>query len=186
MLWRDVNTPQYQLKLEVSFRWALILLFTTCLIFGGSSVRILVVSDYGLVDRATEVRSPAKEKDFSSSVCIQTSSGAHPAFCPMGTRGPFPRGKVWPGRDADHSPQLVPRSWMTRSYTSSPPPAPKWCVVGLAFYLPAEHLLKLPHHSCQTAHTEMLQIKIVYLTNNFTILCFIWWYVIKTSDERLT
>jgi hypothetical protein len=28
---------------------------------------------------------------------------------------------VWPGHDADHSPHLVPRSRMSRSYTSSPP-----------------------------------------------------------------
>jgi hypothetical protein len=36
----------------------------------------------------------------------------------MGTGGPFPEGKARPGRDAD---ELVPRSWMSRSYTSSPP-----------------------------------------------------------------
>jgi hypothetical protein len=28
----------------------------------------------------------------------------------MGTGGPFPGGKARPGRDADHSPHLVPRS----------------------------------------------------------------------------
>jgi hypothetical protein len=28
----------------------------------------------------------------------------------MGTGGPFPGGKARPGRDADHSPPLVPRS----------------------------------------------------------------------------
>jgi hypothetical protein len=28
----------------------------------------------------------------------------------MGTRGPFPGGKARPGRDADHSPHLVPKS----------------------------------------------------------------------------
>jgi len=27
----------------------------------------------------------------------------------MCTGGPFPGGKVWPGRDADHSPHPVPR-----------------------------------------------------------------------------
>jgi hypothetical protein len=46
---------------------------------------------------------------------------AHPASCPMGTGGPFPRGKARPGRDADHPPHLVPMSWMSRSYTSSSP-----------------------------------------------------------------
>jgi hypothetical protein len=38
----------------------------------------------------------------------------------MGTGGPFPGGKARPGRDADHSPHLVPRSRMSRSYTFSP------------------------------------------------------------------
>jgi hypothetical protein len=62
------------------------------------------VSDYGLDDRAIEVRSPAGAKDFSSNLCVQTGSGAHPASCPMGTGGPFPGGKARPVRDADHSP----------------------------------------------------------------------------------
>jgi hypothetical protein len=68
----------------------------------GSSVSI--VSDYGLDDRAIGVRSPAGADDFSSSLCVQTSSEAHPASCTMGTGGPFPGVKARPGRDADHSP----------------------------------------------------------------------------------
>jgi hypothetical protein len=63
-----------------------------------------IVSDYGLDDRAIGVRSPAGAKDFSSSLFVQTVSGAHPASCPMGTGGPFSGGKARPGRDADHSP----------------------------------------------------------------------------------
>jgi hypothetical protein len=43
--------------------------------------------------------------NFSSSLCVQTGSGAHPAFCTTGTGGPFHGGKTQPGRDADHSPQ---------------------------------------------------------------------------------
>jgi hypothetical protein len=66
----------------------------------GSSVGI--VSDYGLDDRAIEVRSPTE--DFSSSLCVQTGTEAHPASCIMGTGGPFPGRKARPGRDADHSP----------------------------------------------------------------------------------
>jgi hypothetical protein len=77
------------------------------------------MSDYGLDDRAIGIRSPAGAKDFSSLLCVQTGSGAHPASCTMGTGGPFPGGKARPGRDADHSPP--PRSWMSRSYISSPP-----------------------------------------------------------------
>jgi hypothetical protein len=63
-----------------------------------------IVSDYGLDDRAIAVRSPAGAKDFSSSLCVQTGSGAHPASCTMGTGGPYPGGKARSGRDADHSP----------------------------------------------------------------------------------
>jgi hypothetical protein len=51
----------------------------------------------------------------------------------MGTWGPFPACKAQLGREADHSPHLVPRSWMSRSYTSSPPPALPWYVVGLLY-----------------------------------------------------
>jgi hypothetical protein len=62
------------------------------------------VSDYGLDDRAIWVRFQAEAEDFSSSLCVQTGSVAHPASCTMGTGGPFPGGKARPGRDADHSP----------------------------------------------------------------------------------
>jgi hypothetical protein len=65
------------------------------------------VSDYGLDVRAIGVRSPAGAKDFSSSLFVQTGSGAHPASCTMGTGGPFSRGKARPGRDADHSPPSI-------------------------------------------------------------------------------
>jgi hypothetical protein len=67
----------------------------------GSSVSI--VSGYGLDNRAIKVRSQAEAMDFSSSLCVQTGSEAHPASCTMGTGGPFPGAKVWPGHDADHS-----------------------------------------------------------------------------------
>jgi hypothetical protein len=63
-----------------------------------------ILSDYGLDNRAIGVRSPAGTKDFSSSLCVQTGSGAHPASCTMGTGDTFPGGKARPGGDADHSP----------------------------------------------------------------------------------
>jgi hypothetical protein len=52
-----------------------------------------LVSEYGLDDRAIGVRSPAGAEDFSSDLCVQTGSRAHPASCPMGTGGPFSGGK---------------------------------------------------------------------------------------------
>jgi hypothetical protein len=54
----------------------------------GSSVSI--VSDYGVDDRAIGVRSPAGAKDFSSNLCVQIGTEAHPSSCTMGTGGPFP------------------------------------------------------------------------------------------------
>jgi hypothetical protein len=52
-----------------------------------------IVSDYGLDERAIGVRSPAGAEDFSSNLCVQTGSGAHPASCTMDTGGTFPGGK---------------------------------------------------------------------------------------------
>jgi hypothetical protein len=48
------------------------------------------VFGYGLDKRAIEVRSTAEAKDFSSNLCVQTGSEAHPASCTMGTGDPFP------------------------------------------------------------------------------------------------
>jgi hypothetical protein len=79
-----------------------------------------IISVYRLDDRAIEVRSPAEARDFSSNLCAQTVSGAHPASCAMGTGDPFPVAKARPVRDADHF-YLMQRSWMSRSYTSSSP-----------------------------------------------------------------
>jgi hypothetical protein len=43
-------------------------------------------------------------KDFSSSLCSQTGSGAHPASYSMGNTGSFPEAKARLGSDTDHSP----------------------------------------------------------------------------------
>jgi hypothetical protein len=64
---------------------------------------LFLVSGYGVDDRAIEVRSPAGARDFSPNLCVQTRSGAHPAFCPTGTAAPVPGVKSRLGRDADHS-----------------------------------------------------------------------------------
>jgi hypothetical protein len=84
----------------------------------GSSVSI--VSGYGLDYRTIEVRSPAEAKGFFSNLYVQTGSEAHPASSTMGIGWHFPGAKARPGRDADHSLQLVQSSRMSRSYTSSP------------------------------------------------------------------
>jgi hypothetical protein len=67
------------------------------------------------------VRSPAEGKDFSSSLCVHTSSEAHPASCTMGSGGPFPGVNRSRGLTVTTHPHLVLRSRMSRSYMSSPP-----------------------------------------------------------------
>jgi hypothetical protein len=42
--------------------------------------------------------------DPSSRFCVQTSFEAHPASCPVGTRGSFHGCKAHPEHDADHLP----------------------------------------------------------------------------------
>jgi hypothetical protein len=92
------------------------------------------VFGYGLDDRAIGVRSPAGAKDFSSILCVQTGSGAHPASCTMGIGGPFPGGKALPGSDADHSPPSSAE--VVNEYELYPLSlqAPPWCVAGLLYF----------------------------------------------------
>jgi hypothetical protein len=70
-------------------------------------------------DWTTGVRSPTEAEDVSSSLCLQTGSGAHPASCSMGTGGPFPRVKRGRGVMLTNHPHRVPRLSMSRNYTSS-------------------------------------------------------------------
>jgi hypothetical protein len=92
---------------------------STCLCF--EELPVSIVSDYGLDDHAIGVRSLAGAKDFSSNLCVQTCSEAHPASCTMGTGGPFPGAKRGRGVTLTTHPHLVPMSGMSRSYISSPP-----------------------------------------------------------------
>jgi hypothetical protein len=79
-----------------------------------------------------EVRSPAGAKDFSSNLCPDRLCG--PTQPPV----QWVPGVLSPGVKRDRSvtltthPHLMPRSRMSRSYTSLPA-APPWCVVGLIF-----------------------------------------------------
>jgi hypothetical protein len=66
---------------------------------------VSIVSGYGLDMTGRSGFGPWQmQKNFSSSLCVQTSSGAHPASCTMGNGGPFPEVKAWLRHDADHSP----------------------------------------------------------------------------------
>jgi hypothetical protein len=57
-----------------------------------------------------------------------------PVQLSRGGGGHFLGGTARPGRDADYS-HLVPRSWKSRSYISSPPVRHHRCVVGLLLLL---------------------------------------------------
>jgi hypothetical protein len=145
----------------------------------GNSVNI--VSGYGLDNWAIEVRSLAEAKDFSSILCVQTGSGVHSASCAMGTEGIFPGGKVRPGRDADHSPHLVPTWWMSRSYTSFPPALPHVCcgtVLPKFREHSEDHCCWIENGSCRFSKTEeacqwkyvnSMKLKVAYLLTIFPV-----------------
>jgi hypothetical protein len=82
----------------------------------GSSVSF--VSDYRLGGRGSI---PGRGKDFTTSLCVQTSSKAHPASYPMGTGNPVSGGKRGRSVTLTTHIHLVPRSRMSRSYNSSHP-----------------------------------------------------------------
>jgi hypothetical protein len=108
--------------------------YKRCVSNGSRGSSVSIVSGYALDDRAFEVRSPAWTKDFSSSLCVQTGSGAHPASCTMGTGGPFPGGKARPGRDADHSSLSSAEVVNKLELYLLSPQAPPWRVAGLLYF----------------------------------------------------
>jgi hypothetical protein len=82
------------------------------------------------------VRSQTEAEDFSSTLCVQTGSGAHPASCTVGTVGYSPGVKRGRGVMLTTHPVLVPRLRKSRSYTPCHPDAPLWSVTGpLYLYL---------------------------------------------------
>jgi hypothetical protein len=131
-----ISVFHYHTKLTSKYTFRTAAMFYTYYYYNqrnrGSSVS--TVSGYALDDRAIGVRSLAESKDFSSSLCVQTGSGAHHASCTMGIGVPFPGQSA--GRDVTLTthPYLVPRSWMSRSYTTSPPQAPPCRVAELLYF----------------------------------------------------
>jgi hypothetical protein len=115
-----------------------------------------IVSDHRLDDRAIGARSPAGAKDFSSSLCVQTSSEAHLASCPMGTGGPFPGGKVQPGHNTDHSSPSsaeVVNEW--ELYLLSPQ-APPWHVAVLLYFTICSILFPADKAATEQSHLHLL------------------------------
>jgi hypothetical protein len=88
---------------------------------GESGSSVSIVAGYGLDNQAIEVQSLAEAKNFSSNLCVQTGSGAHPASCTMGTRVLSPGLKRGQGMTLTTHTHLVLRYRMSRIYNSSPP-----------------------------------------------------------------
>jgi hypothetical protein len=86
------------------------------------------------MDWVTGVQSPTEAEDFSFALCIQASSGAHPASCTMGTGRSFPEGKVRPGQVADHSAPSSAKVKKERELYLLSPHAPPWRVVGQLYF----------------------------------------------------
>jgi hypothetical protein len=100
------------------------------------STSVSTVSGYVLDDRATEIRSPAASRDFSSNLCVQTVSGTHPDSWPKGMEVLSPGVKRGRGVMLTTNPDLLPRSWMSRSYIFSPPASQnvlRGCIFTLSF-----------------------------------------------------
>jgi hypothetical protein len=95
-----------------------------------------IVSGHGLDYQAIGVWSPAEARGFSTNLCVKTGSGTCPTSFTMATGG-----KAQQGVMLTTHPHLVLRSWMSRSYTSSPPLHLHRCVVGLHYL----HLFTLLH-----------------------------------------
>jgi hypothetical protein len=92
-----------------------------------------VVKSYGMEDRGSI---PTEAEDFSSNLCVQAGSGAHPASHTVGTGGSFPGCKARPGRDADHSPPSsaeIKKEW--ELYLLAPQVPPRRIAGQLYFYV---------------------------------------------------
>jgi hypothetical protein len=96
----------------------------TCLCFNFREILNSESGQGSSVSGRTKYDHSKGKEFFSCNLWFQTGFEAHPASCIMDAGSPFSGCKMRPRRDADHSPHLVPKSWMSRSYTSSPPASP--------------------------------------------------------------
>jgi hypothetical protein len=76
------------------------------------------------------VRSLTEAEDFSSNLCIQISSGAHPASYTVGTGSSLPGGKGRLGGDADNSPPSSAEFKKEYELYLLSPKVPQWHVTG--------------------------------------------------------
>jgi hypothetical protein len=109
-------------------------------------------------------------------------SGAHPASYPMGTGGPFPGSKARPGRDADHSPHLVPWSRMSRSCI--PPPLTACMAVAGQLFLCNRFngLYSLTSESLIQSYQTFRELSATSAADKIRW----WWNFMETSREKCT
>jgi hypothetical protein len=131
-LYRVGKSGGYLARYFVSFFFGLLVSLSCAqLVSGSRGSSGSIVSVYGLDDRAIEVQSPTGA-DFSSSPCVQTGSGAHPASPIQWVLGVLsPVVKRCLGVTLTTHPHLVPR---LRMYTSSPPCASMACSGGSLYF----------------------------------------------------
>jgi hypothetical protein len=74
-----------------------------------------------------------RQKIFSSSLCVQTDSGAHPASCTKGTGGPFPGGQSVAGAWRWLLTPFYCRGYERVAATPTLPPSASMAYSGTAF-----------------------------------------------------
>jgi hypothetical protein len=89
--WIKNETSLFSIQYEMSRKsfWVFFIWHVRADRSWGSSVSTVTT------DQTTGVRSPS-DANICPLASVQTSSEAHPAFCPMGTGDPFPGVKRWP------------------------------------------------------------------------------------------
>jgi hypothetical protein len=100
------------------------------------------------------VRLPVGVGNFSLHHRVQTSSGAHPASCPMDTRGSFPGGKA-------------AGAW---SYTSSPPLHLHGVVLGYSTGTPFTFTFISPNASFEAFTAVMFQVAVFWVVKPCSVV----------------
>jgi hypothetical protein len=95
---KRISFPLFRISVVSAYN---LVAFCTCYEPGSS---VSVVSGYGLDNRANEVRSPVKAREFFLQRLCPDRFWGPPSLLYNGYRGFFPGGKARPGRDADHTP----------------------------------------------------------------------------------
>ena len=124
---------------------------------------VCIATRYGLDGPGDRI--PVEARFFAP---VQTSPGAHPASCTMGT-GPFP-GVKRPGRGADHPPPSKCRSHERVGLYLYSPSGPQWPVIGrtLPYWsLPTEVQNITYQRTAILINLTVIKVCIIYLWATF-------------------